>query len=357
MIDLAPAGGPGIVPAAKPRIVLDSPNGNNSGFIQPAVSPDGSYLVWGHLSSFFDTWRICGMRLGEGRGDARPPAAYITPSSLAALSPRWHPKGRLICFTGFRAGDSGWGVWVEDIRSGKVRRLATGENPCFSPDGNLIAYDRDGTIFVRPFSPKDEPDERLPDIHDDAEPEKILWSARGITSETVFDFVDDPRFDFGDDKTFFIRAKMRLGRNSTAVRFLLLAEYAEHAQGFQLYTERGGICFATRGIDSRFIGVWNQDVSRGGTPSVFSSETKWHTVVAIRSPKRLLISLDGAAPSEVYPGGVLPLHALRRLTVGLGLLPGEGIDFLEIGSGWPADMPPKPLWKAAGLFAEQNGDQ
>ena len=356
VIDLAPMGGPGAVPAATPRIVLDSPNGNNSGFIQPVVSPDGSFLVWGHLSSFFDTWRICGMRLGEGGGDARPPAAYITPSCLAALSPRWHPKGRLICFTGFRAGDPGWGVWVEDVRTGKVRRLATGENPCFSPDGNSIAYDRDGTIFVRSFSPEDEPDERLPDIRDDAEPEKTLWSTRGITSEAAFDFAGDPRFDFGDDKTFFIRAKMHLSRNSTAVRSLLLAEYAEHPQGFQLYTERGGICFATRGIDSRFAGVWNQDVSQGGVPSFLSAETKRHTVVVIRSPKRLLISLDGAAPSETYPGGILPLHALRRLTVGRGLLPDEVIDSLEIGSGWPADIPQAPSL-VVGLTAEQNGNQ
>ena len=356
VLDLVPPEGPGIVPAAEPRIVLDSPNGNNSGYVQPVVSPDGSFLVWGHLSSFFDTWRICGVRLGEAGGDVRPPAARITPSSLAALSPRWHPNGRLICFTGFRAGDQGWGVWVEDIRTKKVRRLATGENPCFSPDGNSIAYDRDGTIFVRSFGPEDEPDERLPDIRDDAEPEKTLWSARGITSETTIDFADDSRFDFGDDKTFFVRAKMRLGRNATAVRLLLLAEYAEHAQGFQLYTERGGICFATRGIDGRFAGVWEQEASRGGAPSFLAAETKRHTVVAIRSPRRLLISLDGAAPSETYPGGILPLHALRRLTVGRGLLPGETIDSLEIGSGWPADIPQAPSL-AAGLTAEQNGNQ
>ncbi len=358
VVDLAPTGGPGAVPAAEPRIILDSPNGNNSGYIQPAVSPDGSFLVWGHLSSFFDTWRICGMRLGKesgdtpspnqkaGRAGARPSPAHITPSSLAALSPRWHPGGRLICFTGFRAGDPGWGVWVEDIRTGKVRRLATGENPCFSPDGNSIAYDRDGTIFVQPFGPHDEPGERLPDIRDDAEPKKTIWSARGITSETVFDFADDPRFDFGDDKTFFIRAKVRLARNSTAVRLLLLADYAEHAQGFQLYTERGGICFATRGLDGRFAGVWENEASRGGAPSFLTAETKWHTVVAIRSPRRLLISLDGAAPSETYPDGILPLRTLRRLVVGRGLMPGECIVSLEIGSGWPADLPQNLLRKA-----------
>ena len=44
---------------------MDSPNGNNSGFVQPAVSPDGTMLVWGHLENFFDTWRIYGTRIGK----------------------------------------------------------------------------------------------------------------------------------------------------------------------------------------------------------------------------------------------------------------------------------------------------
>ena len=49
----------------EPRILMDSPNGNNSGFVQPAVSPDGKTLVWGHLESFFGSWRIFGARVGR----------------------------------------------------------------------------------------------------------------------------------------------------------------------------------------------------------------------------------------------------------------------------------------------------
>ena len=134
--------------SGEPRILMDSPNGNNSGFVQPAVSPDGTMLVWGHLENFFDKWRIFGTRIGRfGRQEWCP----VTPRSLAAISPRWHPDGKLICFSGFRKGDPGWGVWVEEVATGKVKRLVTGENPCFSPDGKFLAYDRDGTIYVRPF--------------------------------------------------------------------------------------------------------------------------------------------------------------------------------------------------------------
>ena len=140
----------------EPRILMDSPNGNNSGFVQPAISPDGTTLVWGHLENFFDKWRIFGTRIGKfDRLEWCP----VSPCGLSALSPRWHPNGKLICFSGFRKGDPGWGVWVEEIATGKVKRLATGENPCFSPDGKSLAYDRDGTVYVRPFGPADLPDE------------------------------------------------------------------------------------------------------------------------------------------------------------------------------------------------------
>jgi hypothetical protein len=211
---------PGEPKASMPtfRILLDAPNGNNSGYVQPAVSPDGTLLVWGQMDSFFDSWRICGMRIaGEAapqqqayNSKATPPICPITPSSLAALSPRWHPNGRLICFTGFRKGDSGWGVWVEDVRTGKVKRLATGENPCFSPDGNDIAYDRDGMVYLQPFGPDDWPDELLSDIRDDPEPERVVRSAHDIASETAFDIAGDARFAFGDSQTFFLRTKVRL---------------------------------------------------------------------------------------------------------------------------------------------------
>ena len=139
----------------EPRILMDSPGGNNTGFVQPAISPDGTMLVWGHLESFFDTWRIYGTRVG--RYDKRE-WCPVSPRKLTAIAPRWHPDGKLICFSGFLKGDPGWGVWVEDVTTGKVKRLADGENPCFSADGNSIAYDRDGTVYVRPFTAADLPD-------------------------------------------------------------------------------------------------------------------------------------------------------------------------------------------------------
>ena len=54
--------------------------------------------------------------------------------------------------------------------SADERAVTQGANPVFSPDGTSIVYDRDGTIFVRPFVPDEEPDTLLPNIRDDAAP-------------------------------------------------------------------------------------------------------------------------------------------------------------------------------------------
>lgn len=334
----------------EPLIVLDAPNGNNSGYVQPAVSPDGSLLIWGHLESFFDTWRIYGMRLATGKPLASPgprpvggaPQAApcrITPTSLTALSPRFHSNGRLICFTGFRIGDPGWGVWVEDIHTGKVRRLCDGENPCFSPDGGSIAYDRDGTIYLRPFDAADAPDTKLPDISDDAKPEHVLFSEHGIAArETRIDISGDSRFAFGDDTTFFIRATVRLAPGVSQVRQILVSSYSEHPRAIQLYLAGGEINFASRDHTGKYF------AARAPLAPLLDSAP--YTILAVRTPTRLLLAVDGTAPQQVFTGGALPLDTPQSLTIGADLTDGDAIDTIEIGTGWPTELPTAPTKEA-----------
>ena len=318
----------------EPRVLVDSPNGNNSGFVQPAVSPDGTLLVWGHLESFFGTWRIYGTRVGAfARRDLCP----VSPSGLAALSPRWHPDGKIICFTGFRAGDPGWGVWVEEIATGKVKRLASGENPVFSPDGKSIAYDRGGTVYVRPFGAADVPDEIMPESREDAEPEKVLWSVENVTKETSFNMADaaarvpsaDSKFAFGNDRTFFSRVRVRLN-GSQDLRQLLIGDYKEHEYGFQTFARDYTVWFSTRDIGGRYLDVMNRCYK----------EAREYTFTAIRTPTRLMLSGDGAVPAVSVPRGkVISLENIRRFIVGRGLKPGDVIIKAEVGTGWPNDVP------------------
>ena len=309
----------------EPRILMDSPNGNNSGFVQPAISPDGTILVWGHLENFFDTWRIYGTRIGKfDRLEWCP----VSPHGLTATSPRWHPNGKLICFSGFRKGDPGWGVWVEEIATGKVKRLATGENPCFSPDGKSLAYDRDGTVYLRPFGAADLPDEIMPESREDAEPEKVLWSVENVTKETSFK-TNGIQFAFGNDRTFFSRVKVRLN-GSQELRQLLIGDYKEHEYGFQTFARDYTVWFSTRDIGGRYLDVMNRCYK----------EAREYTFTAIRTPTRLMLSGDGAVPAVSVPRGkVISLENIMRFIVGRGLKPGDVVIKAEVGTGWPNDVP------------------
>lgn len=307
----------------EPRIIMDSPNGNNSGFVQPAISPDGTLLVWGHLENFFDKWRIYGTRIGKfGRQEWCP----VSPRGLSALSPRWHPAGKLICFSGFRKGDPGWGVWVEDVTTGKVKRLATGENPCFSADGKFLVYDRNGTVYVRPFGLSDLPDEVMPEARDDGDPEKVLWTAKGVTKEMRYER-SEPQFAFGKDKTFFVRLKVKLD-GTAGLRQLLIGDYAENSLGFQLFANRD-VWFSARGSTGQFAGAKLAAYKEAGD----------YTFTGIRTGKRLLVSVNGSTPAVAVSGGMLSLDHLRRFIVGRGLKAGESVIKAEVGVGWPDDVP------------------
>ena len=141
-------------PDSSPTVVASEPNGQNSGFVGASVSPDGRFLVVGQLVHFFSGWRLMGARL-----EGSKPVVFVplTPRAMNAHSPCFSPDGRMVAFTGFAEGDSGWGVWVSDFRTGGLRRIADGESPCFSPDGAWLYYELDHRIYRRSFDDKDRP--------------------------------------------------------------------------------------------------------------------------------------------------------------------------------------------------------
>ena len=310
----------------EPERAVRSPGGNNTGFVQPAISPDGRILAWGHLEHFFGSWRIYGAKIGNLD---RKEWCRISPPGLNALAPRWHPGGRLICFTGFRKGDPGWGVWVEDVRTGKVRRIATGKNPAFSPDGRWLVYDRDRKVYVRPFGPEDAPAEEAPaeEARDDTEPERMLWSVADVSKEKVVKVADPSRFAFGNDKTFFVRIKAKLD-GTPGVRQLLIGDYKEHELGFQTIVDRT-VWFSTRLPGKTWVAANSRAYKGAGD----------YTITGIRTGSRLLVSVNGDVPVAVMPARMLSLDNLKRFVVGRGLKKGESVIKAEVGLGWPADVP------------------
>ena len=218
-------------------------------------------------------------------------------------------------------------MWVEDVTTGKVRRLATGENPCFSPDGKSIAYDRDGTVYVRPFGADDIPNETMPESRDDDEPERVLWSTENVYKETGI-AASGPQFAFGDDSTFFVRVKAKLD-GTKDLRQLLIGEYKEHEFAFQIFASYAA-WFSTRDLVGRYLDVRNNGYK----------EAREYTFTGIRTQSGLMLSIDGSVPVVNVPRAkVLSLKNLRRFVVGRGLKPGETVIKAEVGTGWPSDVP------------------
>lgn len=124
----------------------------SAGVMQPCVSPDGRRVLWAEVRGLRTNWRIIVAPVGmiEGANALTAPEYTLTnPHDSSCHSPRWSRDGRKICYTGFRAGDPGWCVYVRDMESGRTRRVCPGENPCFSPDGRSVIYDRGGRLYIR----------------------------------------------------------------------------------------------------------------------------------------------------------------------------------------------------------------
>lgn len=114
---------------------------NCQAYGQPAVSPDGRYLVWAEMDGFSDGWH-----LNLAKRDRLDVVHRLTPPLQSAYAPRWSPDGRTIVYTGFLPDDPGWCVYAIDPRSGRYERLCEGRNPDVHPSGREILYD-DGTLL------------------------------------------------------------------------------------------------------------------------------------------------------------------------------------------------------------------
>jgi serine/threonine protein kinase len=96
--------------------------------------------------------------------DGRERALANLPPSVALSYPRISPDGKVVAFTGKRAGASEHDVWIYEMPGGPLRALASlgNEHPrAFTPDGSqvLISSDRNGraALYLRPWKGWGEP--------------------------------------------------------------------------------------------------------------------------------------------------------------------------------------------------------
>jgi serine/threonine protein kinase/Tol biopolymer transport system component len=132
---------------------------DRTGARRPRWTPDGRRIAFGAA--------------GQGpanlfwiRADGTGEAQRLTESTNRQLPESWHPSGRFLAYTEYRAdtqadlmvlpmsGDEASG-WKPGTPAVFLRTPFYESNPVFSPDGRWIAYESDETgnteVFVRPF--------------------------------------------------------------------------------------------------------------------------------------------------------------------------------------------------------------
>lgn len=323
------ADGGGTPGFANSSIIYCPSEGWGTGVSQPVVSPDGKLLAWAELTTFALPWRIMAARVDDVRG-----SALLTPPDMAAYAPNWSPDGTLLTFTGCRGDDPGWHVYVLDPAAGRMRRICLGENSSFAPDGKSLVYDRDGTIYRRPFGAADRPTANdLPSATTAVRPwkegETVLYAGTNFTRSVQVPL--PATCAFGSDQTFFIRAKVDWDGDASRFQVMTFGRYAEHPLGFQLYFALNGRPHVgTRNLTGHHVCLHTRDpLAKAGV----------HEITGIRSKDRLWLSVDGAEPICAEFNGVIALDHPQKMAIGSELLPKSRLLSLEVARGWPANVP------------------
>ena len=322
---------------------------NDEGAGQPVVSPDGKLLALAQLSGFRSTWRIvcawlsdCGAHTSSDRlrgsfrsgdiGDQALSVCTVSPKGQSAYAPRWTPDGKYIVYTGYSKGDPGWCVYVLNPRTGASKRICEGRNPDVHPSGTSLLYDDGTRLYERSFGVADFPsslevvdeESRLYD-----EPERLIW--RSERPEYPATIPMTTAFNFGTERTFFVRAKVRYTpAASPRFRHFLTGEYEGAKLGFELFIDHGRPKFGARDGDGAYMGAVSDVVLETGHEYVLTG---------IRTSNALFIHVEGKSLQEMKFSATYPLDRPIRLEVGPTVGSKGDILLGEIGTGWPANVP------------------
>ena len=300
--------------------------GNSSGVSMPSFSPDGRCLLWAELESAFGAWHLVVAPASNLRRTCR-----IGAPDLVAYSPRWSPDGRVVCCTGFRAGDPGWCVYLIDPRTGADRRLFPGREPCIAPDGQRLAYVLDGKIREHLLTQDELPPAGKVKSSPPIPGGRPLVVAEKPVADDQIDLPADCAF--GDDRTFYVRFTGVAPASNVVVgaQCAFAGRYAEHDLGFQIVFHNGGICsFALRTATGEYFAVPASGRIRWGEPV---------EIVGIRHRGVAYISVNGSTPRAMELPSTLNLRTPRFIEVMPpyhGVRPVCSIARIEVGSGWPA---------------------
>ena len=323
---------------------------SGAGVNQPSVSPDGRYLVWAEIyGGNWDAWNIRIARVDDPEADR-----VLIPLRQTAFEPRWCPDSRTVIYTGFEEGDPGWGVYLMDVKTKCYRRICNGRGGVVSPDGTRLMYSADGELRERRLTRDDYPregrDKKFADSNPSAEPGRILLSGGPVDKATAVPFAGP---DFGRDKTFYCRVKVRFNGAKFQQDFINV-DFGDWGNlAFRIFCSDGVPHLTTMFSKTEWIPMFGPKRLEAGE----------YTLTGIRGGDgRLYFSLDDAYPilrpmTQYY----VPLDKPKRVLLARNLYTdakwhtaldgtnGRSVDgeqggasqvlSWEVGSGWPKEVP------------------
>lgn len=103
------------------------------------VAPNGDIVFVSNYSGSFELWKMPAnctnpVQLTDYRADTTAPAVS--------------PDGKRLAFVSNRAGPTQQDVYLMSVDGTNVQDVVAGFSPAFSPDGNWLAYSRNGEVYV-----------------------------------------------------------------------------------------------------------------------------------------------------------------------------------------------------------------
>lgn len=302
-------------------------NGNDALVNQPQFSPDGRLIAWAMLDRLRDKW---GIRLARAEDPNRN--VPVTPLEEIAFEPRWSADGKYLVYSAWKEGDPCWGCYIQEIATGKERRLCDGREPCLSMDGKTLVWtDNDRQhLHFRIMSDADWPHgETIKEL--DVPKDALPFFVTNLPPvSTVVNIPLDQRFDFGEAVAFYVKVHVEFYEDLKRGRIGFLG--ARHG--------RIGESYGIAVTDGKFVADFrDRCYTYFGMETLIPATKGIHEVIIVRTSDRVFISVDGSEPLQQQARqGHLILDKPISLTLGKDLGAKGRVLSCEYGRGWPKTL-------------------